>query len=330
MSDEPNAKRRRTDDIEASEPPLIRSTEYWFDDGNIILQVEGTQFRIHKSILSLHSSAFLDMFTVPQPANDPTLEGCAIVVLSGDAVEDWTHLFNEIYSKGRDESPPSLGAIVASLRLGKKYDFAPFRKDAIRRLKYELPSTLEGWDQKNKFSWTKIEHTDAMEFPLIRVAREVGLVSILPALFYLALAEKSSLIHKGPLYNLVYNTTIEIDPIDRATCLQGHIKLLKWQDDETLWWLLLSEEDPLSEDSCDSPHECAAALLAIKNSIHAGWCPQLVVLSSWKDAWDHDLCVPCTEAAKDTFKQERIAAWRELPSMFGLPEWQELMASNFE
>ncbi|KAJ7037762.1 hypothetical protein C8F04DRAFT_952250, partial [Mycena alexandri] len=45
-----------------------RSSEYWFGGGDIILQVESTQFRLFKSILSKHSSVFRDMFTIPLPA----------------------------------------------------------------------------------------------------------------------------------------------------------------------------------------------------------------------------------------------------------------------
>lgn len=39
----------------------------WLDDGNIILHVENTQFRVHRSVLAMNSMVFQDMFGIPQP-----------------------------------------------------------------------------------------------------------------------------------------------------------------------------------------------------------------------------------------------------------------------
>lgn len=93
--DAPPTKRRRTGD--ATETPLVRSTEYWFYDGNIILQVESTQFRLAKSVLSMHSSVFRDMFMVPLPADERTVENCPVVILTGDTAQDWTCFLGAIY-----------------------------------------------------------------------------------------------------------------------------------------------------------------------------------------------------------------------------------------
>ena len=49
-----------------------RSTDFWFDDGNVVLQVESTLFRVHRSILSMRSEVFQGMFSVPQP---PAVDG---------------------------------------------------------------------------------------------------------------------------------------------------------------------------------------------------------------------------------------------------------------
>jgi hypothetical protein len=94
----PPATPRRTDDNSA-EKPIVRSKEYWFDDGNIILQAESTQFRLTKSMLSLHSSVFRDMFMMPLPPDEPTIENCPLVILSGDTAQDWIHLLGVMYPK---------------------------------------------------------------------------------------------------------------------------------------------------------------------------------------------------------------------------------------
>ncbi|KAF7357634.1 BTB domain-containing protein [Mycena sanguinolenta] len=157
MSDVPPTKRRRTDDpddVAAEETPLVRSTEYWFDEGNVILQVESTQFRLPKSMLSMHSNVFRDMFMMPLPADEPTVEGCPVVVLTGDTVEDWTHLLGAIFPKCLMKVP-SFAIIAAVLRLSKKYDFPEFRKDCLHRLRKEFPATLEEFDNGTD-SWSHI------------------------------------------------------------------------------------------------------------------------------------------------------------------------------
>ncbi|KAJ6584635.1 hypothetical protein B0H19DRAFT_1227316 [Mycena capillaripes] len=139
----PRTKRRRTDNVNAAEPQFLRSPEFWFDDGNIILQVESTQFRLAKSVLSMHSSVFCDMFMMPLPANEPTVEGCPVVILSGDTVQDWVHLLGAMYPKSLMEDLPCPELVAAILRLSIKYDLPLFRKECLRRLKTEFPTTLE-------------------------------------------------------------------------------------------------------------------------------------------------------------------------------------------
>src|ERR1700734_3586787 len=75
-----------------------RSTDYWFDDGNVVLQVESTLFRVHRSILSMHSEVFRGMFSVPQPVavDGDLVDNCPVVQLPDRAV-DWTHVLKAFY-----------------------------------------------------------------------------------------------------------------------------------------------------------------------------------------------------------------------------------------
>lgn len=66
--------------------------ELCFHDGNIVLLAENTYFRVHKSVLSRHSSVFDDMLSVPQPSpaagtDDGLIEGCSVVSLSDKAID---------------------------------------------------------------------------------------------------------------------------------------------------------------------------------------------------------------------------------------------------
>lgn len=67
------AKRRRTEGTHKNQEPehISERAQPWYDDGNIVLQAELKQFRIHRSILSANSVIFKDMFSLAQP----TVEG---------------------------------------------------------------------------------------------------------------------------------------------------------------------------------------------------------------------------------------------------------------
>lgn len=71
----------------------------WFEDGNIILQAEWTQFKVYRGILAKNSEIFKDMFAMPLPAAGEELEdGCPVVHLS-DRAEDWHHVLGALFDR---------------------------------------------------------------------------------------------------------------------------------------------------------------------------------------------------------------------------------------
>lgn len=98
----PLSKKRKVsgdvvDGLTQDEPGLRKSACFWLDDGNIILRTSKTQFRVHKSVLKMHSTVFEDMFSVPQPVDQPTFDGCPFVVLTDDDDKDWELLLATLY-----------------------------------------------------------------------------------------------------------------------------------------------------------------------------------------------------------------------------------------
>lgn len=69
-----------------------RRSDLWFEDGNVVLEAEGTFFKVYRGNLARHSSVFAAMFSFPQPKtqSDPSesVEGCPIVHMPDAA----THL----------------------------------------------------------------------------------------------------------------------------------------------------------------------------------------------------------------------------------------------
>lgn len=78
---------------------LIRG-DPWFDDGNIVLEVERTQFKVYGGLLSKKSDIFTDMLRVPQPSEgQETLDGCPLVRLSDDSAKDWHHCLKALFER---------------------------------------------------------------------------------------------------------------------------------------------------------------------------------------------------------------------------------------
>ncbi|KAK7025089.1 BTB domain-containing protein [Favolaschia claudopus] len=147
MSAKPSAKRQRTEHA-----PLTRSNT-WRSDGNVVLQAGNTQYRVHWSVLSLHSPVFHDMQGLPQPPEQPIIEGCPVIELLDDP-QDVEYLLEALYTPtflGQKKIPfPAVGALI---RLGRKYEFKALFDLVVGRLASEFPTTLKGYDaMKNEYS----------------------------------------------------------------------------------------------------------------------------------------------------------------------------------
>lgn len=197
----PVVKRQRTEaDTGVSEAPPVRST-IWLEDGNVVLQVQNTQFRVHRSMLSLHSSVFRDMFQFPQPFGEHDVDGCPVVHLTDDP-DDFEQLLKVVYDRSghllsdigdaflianlispfTSDTAQPLELIAAMLRLGRKYDFTSFHREAIKLLSEELPSTFPSWRERVKSS--RVKYYAGVEFDLVAVVRENELHSLLPAALF--------------------------------------------------------------------------------------------------------------------------------------------------
>lgn len=80
----------------------------WLVDGNIVLAADSSMrdctllFKVHKSVLAMHSNFFADMFTLPTPKElgsdkKDTFEGLPLIYCHDDAAEDWVKVLSAIY-----------------------------------------------------------------------------------------------------------------------------------------------------------------------------------------------------------------------------------------
>ncbi|KAJ6551382.1 hypothetical protein B0H19DRAFT_1264030 [Mycena capillaripes] len=182
---EPPAKRQRME----SEAENLTRSDIWHDDGSVVLQAESTQFRVHWSVLSLHSTFFRDMRSLPQPDGQSSIEGCPVIQLHDSSV-DVEHLLNALYNPfvAKELHLPFIAAIV---RLRRKYDFKNLLAVAVQRLTHENPMTLQEYesmvqvkDNQVIFSATQIVQYDSIVFDVITLARENNLFAVLPCAYF--------------------------------------------------------------------------------------------------------------------------------------------------
>ncbi|KAJ6480105.1 hypothetical protein DFH09DRAFT_1214657 [Mycena vulgaris] len=191
MSDVPPAKRRRTELEETPSEPSIETLEdlpsrskLWMLHGDIILQAESMQFRVHRDILSKHSTVFQDMFSLPQPPNEATLEGCPIVHLLDSAL-DVELLLTAFYDPYHHKASQPFDVIACMLRLGRKYEMTRFKSDAISRIRHEFPTRLTAWDRRTATGlFEKINPTAAVLVELLNLAYDNGIYTSIPTLAF--------------------------------------------------------------------------------------------------------------------------------------------------
>ncbi|KAF7362231.1 BTB domain-containing protein [Mycena venus] len=172
------AKRQRTEDASTTR------SDVWYKDGSVVLQAQKTQFRVHLSVLCQHSSVFGEMQSLPQPPDQPCVDGCPVIELPDDAAADVEHLLRVLYNMKIMFQPVLPFAVVAAvIRVGRKYDFRDLLDLAVERVTFENPTTLDEFDAQRP---TRIEPYPGIAFDMLALARENHILSALPVAHYRA------------------------------------------------------------------------------------------------------------------------------------------------
>ncbi|KAJ7287171.1 hypothetical protein C8J57DRAFT_578652 [Mycena rebaudengoi] len=319
----PPAKRQRTDD---AVPKAITRSEIWHDDGSVILQAANVQFRVHWSILSLHSSVFRGMRGVPQPPDQDTVEGCPVVELS-DAVVDVECLLKALYDPLFNQISLPLHVITSIIRLSRKYDFKLLLDAAVERLTHENPTSLEEYDalldENGGYSSTRVEYSASLLHDTIIVARENNLYSVLPSAYYRLLTEycgRASIIFDGLARD--DGTTAMLSHADQRACLIGEGNLLRAQFQAgNTWGWLLEKEYPTKDDGCTEVSVCTLKRETLFRNFAV---PRLWALAYSPVYTASVFCRHCNSHFRSALSAGRNKIWEALPTFFDLPAWEEL------
>ncbi|KAF8060681.1 hypothetical protein FPV67DRAFT_1783736 [Lyophyllum atratum] len=170
-------------------PDLIRS-DFWFLDGNIVIIAGRAAFKVHRGQLERHSDVFHGLFSIPQPQELDLFEGCSYVELH-DSPSDVFYFLSALYDGLYFKTPRAKDfmAIAGVLRLSTKYFVDHLRERCLKRLDLDWPSTLSGWDQRERDATDGLGRympRESCPHPIlvIELALDLGIPSILAAAFY--------------------------------------------------------------------------------------------------------------------------------------------------
>ncbi|KII91862.1 hypothetical protein PLICRDRAFT_523753 [Plicaturopsis crispa FD-325 SS-3] len=331
-----NAKRRRTDSDTGEHRDAPISTlptrwEPWIDDGNIVLQAENKQFRVHRSLLRSSSHVFSDMFEVCGPAaahqgsdEETTVDGCPVIHMA-DASQDWHYVLTALYDRGfyADAAVDiPFEVLAAFLRLGKKYGIRRLHAEAMSELSAQFPTTLAAYDgpkcigpDLHRYSQFDAVHNTAVA--AINLARETNTPSLLPAALYkycsYAFEER---VITG--YHKRNQSLPTISTTDRDICISAHAALMRAQRLHVYPWA-----KPGMTSACGDP-ECSAWKATFLDVTNAHCLP----LDRFEDWSKLGFCADCAEPTRKVYATGRQKIWDALPSFFDLPDWGTLIEAD--
>ncbi|KAJ6519033.1 hypothetical protein C8R45DRAFT_885281 [Mycena sanguinolenta] len=316
MSSEwPPAKRQRTENA----PITSRPVTLWIEDGNVVLAVGNTQFRVHWSTLARHSPFFRHMQGLPQPGDEPNIDGCPVVQLSDDPT-DVEYLLSSLYNPTfllQQRLP--LRCIGALIRLGRKYDFKGLLDFATDRLTAEFPATLAEYDAM-RATFETIDWYYGIDLDVITLLSENNIFRSLPSACYRTV-EMNTLGDLLDGIDKIDGTCASLSQTDLRRCAVGQQTLLRkqFQSGNTLGWARRWEfYDCTSPVVCRMTREHFLETYMEDSEILAFMKPLLSGGHRFK------FCAACTRHATESIAAGREKMWNELPGIFDLPPWNAL------
>ncbi|KAJ6455908.1 hypothetical protein C8R47DRAFT_1228074 [Mycena vitilis] len=303
-------------DTETQSPDLVRADQLWFEDGGIIVKAETTLFRLSRGVLIIQSPIFADLFSLPQPSDAETMDGCAVVTIP-DAAADATVFFRAIFDSSFFEGYPvrtTFEVLAGVLRLSSKYEVEHLRRRALVHLSSRFPTMLEDWDRPG---FHRIHTASSKLIPLIELAHQCRAPWILPTVYYRLGCEIETNL------SLLIRGKGRLSDDDQISFVRGS----SLQREETRAVARFLHDPPII-DGCMSSEQCAEEKLsALDDAADECDVSPCIPLDIWiEDDWDRlpGLCAVCLPALRDSHEKARQALWARIPKMYGLPPWEEL------
>ncbi|KIJ56892.1 hypothetical protein M422DRAFT_773635 [Sphaerobolus stellatus SS14] len=309
-------KRQRSNTVTKSFDDLKRSSICYLEDGNIVLAVEETAFRVHRSVFSKHSDVFRDMFlnAVPPQEEGRTYDGCPVIELT-DHAEDVATLLKSIY-ENRQYSEEKTIHLARLLKMSNKYLMGSVYDRVFKSLQQRMPDNFEKF--KRHFLQSDVQPMPIeLAIAVAEAAMTTGTDVLLPSL----------------LYNFCRVASTEqlgkLPPAIVAKVAAGKQNL-------SFAMLRFVADVVKKRTSASSPcysGNCRAAWALIKDLMDDNIYGSMIRIFNPLRVYAHILslgdrlseCPKCRAERTQVFQNECEKVWNDLPKMFGLGEnWEDL------
>ncbi|KAJ7808570.1 hypothetical protein B0H13DRAFT_1668630 [Mycena leptocephala] len=303
---------------------LVRSTEFWFEDGTVVLRVENTLYRVYRGLLASRSTVFHDTFSIPQPAEErEEIDGCPVLQLH-DKEEDFTwflkafHHRTDLPSNSKSCTVSGILPLSSVVRISEKYDVADLLDSMVSILSDIYPCSLAKWLNRTKAIPPGYRATRDDPIHALNIARKLNLRSLLPGLMYLVSRYQSL---EKILYGVPGKPLLNIEDVDdRKRCALAIPQLILARRRVLVGFLVADYENHDCDDyaACDAEQfRCLADDLDEDDQTDP-----LAKKMGWSE---FEGCDSCCENAQKTYKDARRRLWDHLPNIFDLGSWGDLL-----
>nr|GAT54866.1 predicted protein [Mycena chlorophos] len=313
-----------------------RIAELWFSDGNVVLQAGTAFYKLHQSILGMHSPIFKDMFEIPQPQDGETMDGCPLVRLP-DAEVEVTPFLRALLDPQFFPPHPSttdFATIYGCLHLGHKYEVAFLRQRGLHHLGSKFRMHLDYFDQQlhdpedeerlaiNNTSWEDPEDPSYL-LCAISLAREVDAPWLLPCMFYVLSTKFNDLgsrIFHGSTCGAI---PAQLSRADQELVVRG-CEATTLATHNIVQRVVTKFLYDVAE--CQDANRCAPVRLIIVNNLRAelGSKAALAQMSYTGYYGGMTLCGVCRKTVEREHETARKGFWDQLPKIYELGDWDNL------
>lgn len=213
----------------------------------------------------------------------------------------------------------SFEKVAAFLRLGSKYEMQQFRAEALRRLTREFPSDLSGWDTD---AWQHVHFQTAIEHDAYNLVTETGCHSLLPAAFFTLVGGRDdalSAILEGESRS--DGSVASLSSENQRTCIRAVEILQRMQRNEASKRLDTGDGVFIG---CTKPSKCSSQRRQMFQGTYLAG-PLIESFGRSLELKNSGLCAVCIAKSESLYDEGNKKIWNELPSMLGLPGWDELL-----
>ncbi|THV03870.1 hypothetical protein K435DRAFT_240345 [Dendrothele bispora CBS 962.96] len=316
--------------------------EPWFDDGNIILLTREesfpqTAFKVHRGVLARHSEVFQGMLEIPNAlSTSETIEGCQIVPMWDIPVE-LGNLIRALYDgpSFHNRDIQDFFYLAGILRLATKYFIAHLRNKSIQHLSETWSHTLRGHEDMIELAIrtpmvNKLSYPFVHPLHVLKLARETHVRLVLPAaVYFLSLYPLEDLLKADHAKLRVEHPSKPSSHLD-AIDLQEYTLMFQRRLDIILEFVRdFCGPDRTPTPECSTRKGCERALRSVSARLSNSWVIRTGPFNFMAQAisqvsQDSSFCIHCRDAFVRDGYAHRQRLWDELPSVIGLPCWEEL------